>query len=211
MHRHVCTRIQNTFKALFFPKRLTEILLEGLSELPTSPIPAPFCIAHTPFPIYSLGKYDHPVWHALIYEIKFYKNKHAIQLLAPVIKHSLNSDRLSLSEPLILPIPLYPAREKKRGFNQVSIVLRAAQIDIREDILQRTLQRKQQKTLNRTEREKNIAGSFEVPAHKQTALIGRHIILVDDVCATGSTVREAARTVTRAGALSVTILAFCNS
>jgi predicted amidophosphoribosyltransferase len=82
---------------------------------------------------------------------------------------------------------------------------------LNEKVLVRSIQREQQKTLHREAREKNISGSFEVPAHMLAEVSARHIILVDDVCATGSTVREAAHTLMRAGAVSVTIFVFCNS
>jgi ComF family protein len=210
---------------VIFRERDGEKLLGILTELPPSTQPVPYIITHKPFPIYSLGKYDTKLWHALIYEIKFHKNKHAISLLAPAVRKALTAlseNVRSLASynsalPLMLPIPLYPARERARGFNQVSVVLHAALKNtplaehLNEHILARTIQREQQKTLHREAREKNISGSFEVLPHMRDTLRSRHIILVDDVCATGSTVREAAHTLMHAGAASVTIFVFCNS
>ena len=111
-------------------------------------------------------------------------------------------------------MPLHPARERARGYNQVARVLEACPDThalIRADLLQRTIHRVEQKTLNRTRREQNVAHSFTVPVHARADMTDAHILLIDDICATGATVREAARTCSEAGAASVTILVFCNS
>jgi ComF family protein len=170
-------------------------------------------ISRTPFHIYSLGRYDTALWHALITEIKFHRNTHAIALLAPHVKTALEHF-LSQQERLIIPIPLHPSKERARGFNQVTEVLQTACSDaptlvqhIHTDMLYKIKRTKEQKKLSREKRVDNIKKSFAVYG----SLAGQHILLVDDVCATGSTACEAGRACMAAGAASVQILAFCSS
>jgi ComF family protein len=194
-----------------FRSRATESLVSCIDTLPPHTLRS---ISHKPFPIYSLGRYDTRLWKALTYEIKFHKNRHAVALVSPLVRDALST--LTAHTPAcIVPIPLHPSRLRERGFNQVSLCLKNACHDtyhasyIDEDLLVRLRQKKQQKTLNRTKREENIAGAFALAP--QRTCVGLDIIIVDDVCATGATVREAARVCMTAGARSVRILTFCNS
>jgi predicted amidophosphoribosyltransferase len=74
-------------------------------------------------------------------------------------------------------------------------------------LLRRTRWTRSQVGMTRDQRRRNIAGAFGVPRHKRAALAGRNILLVDDVITTGATVEACARTLKRAGAARVDVLA----
>ncbi|MCC7356170.1 MAG: ComF family protein [Candidatus Doudnabacteria bacterium] len=104
----------------------------------------------------------------------------------------------------IIPIPLSPQRKRWRGFNQAEIV--AAQISINSNIplskaLIRNKNTKTQKDLNKKDRLENMKGSFEVSA--KANLKGKHVLLIDDVLTTGSTLLEATKALKEAGVTSV--------
>lgn len=114
---------------------------------------------------------------------------------------------------LVLPVPLHPRRLRRRGFNQSDLLLRkwqkragpAAVPPIASGVLRRARTTVPQAGLGRREREANIRGAFAVRRPEQ--VIGRHILLVDDVITTGTTVGECARALLDSGAARVDVLA----
>jgi predicted amidophosphoribosyltransferase len=66
----------------------------------------------------------------------------------------------------------------------------------------------QQVGLSRSERAANVQGAFRVPPEGKAAVVGRGLILVDDVLTSGATVEGCARALPRAGAANVDVLVF---
>lgn len=102
----------------------------------------------------------------------------------------------------IVPVPLHPARRRRRGFNQASLIGhaigRALSVPVLEGALRRTRQTEAQSGLTASERRPNVARAFEaVGAAPSRAL------LVDDVVTTGATLEAAARALRAAGAQRV--------
>ncbi len=106
---------------------------------------------------------------------------------------------------LVVPVPLHSRRLKERGFNQSGLLGRefARRLDLRIsfDILLRKNRTDPQTRLNRVERLKNVKGAFEAAGN--SAARGLHILLLDDVFTTGSTLSECAKALKRKGALQV--------
>jgi len=105
---------------------------------------------------------------------------------------------------LVLPIPLHPARFRKRGFNQAYLLARSWGDVVKRDILERTRRTSPQTGLGRKERLKNVKGAFAVKS--AAAVKDKHVLLVDDVYTTGATVKECARILKKSGAVQVDIL-----
>jgi ComF family protein len=138
--------------------------------------------------------------------------------LREIIHHLKYSDRVSLAKPLgdllrqclereafrgetIIPVPLYPARERQRGFNQAELIAARLGRPVSTKILRRRKNTASQTGLTRNERKRNLASAFEA----QCAIKGT-LIVVDDVYTTGSTMNEITRTLKRAGAERVEVL-----
>jgi ComF family protein len=106
----------------------------------------------------------------------------------------------------IVPVPLHPARFRERGFNQAvllaQLLAQRAAIPLL-DCLQRTRYTTTQTRLDRHERMENLRDAFRV--RHSAAVQSRHLLIVDDVFTTGSTVDECARVLRRAGAASVRV------
>jgi len=104
----------------------------------------------------------------------------------------------------VIPIPLHPTRLAQRGFNQSGLLARsigrALDVPVVEDKLRRIRDTPSQITLTVVERRRNVQGAF---ATDPGVLIGKSILLVDDVATTGSTLRAAAFALRHAGARSV--------
>lgn len=106
---------------------------------------------------------------------------------------------------LLLPVPLHPRRLKARGFNQALLLARGfPDKPVGLEVLTRERHTKPQVGLNPKERRDNVKGAFGVP--RPEAVKGKKILLIDDLYTTGSTVRECARVLRRAGAARVEVL-----
>lgn len=98
---------------------------------------------------------------------------------------------------VICPVPLHPQKEKKRGYNQswwiASGIARQMQKELSDDNLKRITATETQTRKTRFERWQNVEGIFELT--NPEAFSGKHILLVDDVVTTGSTLEACAHTV----------------
>lgn len=96
----------------------------------------------------------------------------------------------TVSNAVLLPVPLHPARMRKRGFNQAASIARGIQqvcsiSVISEEVVTRVKNTKTQTGFSLNKRQNNIRGAFKVNA--PSALSGKTLIIVDDVFTTGST------------------------
>ncbi|MEA2020656.1 MAG: ComF family protein [Patescibacteria group bacterium] len=111
-----------------------------------------------------------------------------------------------LPDTVLVPIPLHPLRLWERGFNQSEIFAKylAQQLDLSVSFLglKRAHYTQSQTKLNQQERKKNVRGAFSC----SSALEGKNIVLVDDVCSTGATLSEASKMLKKKGARSVWVL-----
>ena len=108
----------------------------------------------------------------------------------------------------IIPIPMYRARERVRGYNQSTRLATVVGSDLGIPVHNRLLSRDRptppQVGLNLDDRLKNLAHAFTAKAELAT---GKRFLLIDDVSTTGSTFREAAAALKAAGARAVYCLA----
>lgn len=107
----------------------------------------------------------------------------------------------------LVPVPLYRRRERERGFNQADALCRRMSRSAGLPVwraLRRVRSTRQQTRLSHEERRSNLRGAF-APVPRRP-VVGAHLLLVDDVFTTGSTVHECARVLRAAGAASVRVL-----
>ena len=99
----------------------------------------------------------------------------------------------------ILPVPLHPARQRQRGYNQAiqlaRVVAGALGIELVLQLSQRIRNTAPQAGLDARSRRRNLRGAFAA----KSANRWRHVALIDDVYTTGDTVMELANTLKRAG------------
>lgn len=105
----------------------------------------------------------------------------------------------------VVPLPAAPRRVRQRGYDQA--VLLADEVGAvrgipRSDGLVRTRDTTAQAHLDRLQRQKNVAQAF---AWSGPVCRGR-VLLVDDICTTGATLREAIRTLQQSGFRDVDVM-----
>ena len=90
---------------------------------------------------------------------------------------------------VIVPVPLHPTKERKRGYNQSDHFAMGLSKTMDKPWLKKGLKRitygESQTNMNRAERYENVMQSFKVG--KASDLQGKHVLLVDDVLTTGAT------------------------
>jgi ComF family protein len=141
----------------------------------------------------------------LVHEFKYGHHRHLQYPLAAWLGETPNDPRLAGRQiDLIVPVPLHPARERERGFNQAALLaeLLARQIHLPlRPVLERIRYTTTQTAYDRAERMENLRDAFRL--RKNRDVRGLHVLLIDDVLTTGSTLSECARVLKKAGALSV--------
>jgi ComF family protein len=114
--------------------------------------------------------------------------------------------------PVLVPVPLFPARERERGYNQSSLLAvalsRRWDLQVVLDCLRRCRTTQSQTRLSAAERARNVSGAFSVQPTAAALLRGKHIMLVDDVVTTASTMNECAATLFGGGARIVSYVTF---
>lgn len=110
---------------------------------------------------------------------------------------------------LLVPVPLHPSKQRRRGFNQAEYLADRIGafygIPVSGRVLIKKRKTKSQKKLNAAERYRNLQNAFEA----RERLDGLRILIIDDVYTTGSTMDAAAACLLEAGAAQVYFLTVC--
>ena len=112
---------------------------------------------------------------------------------------------------IIVPAPMYRRDVRKRGFNQSALIAkevgRILGIPSDRSAAVKTRPTHTQKGLSGRERKVNLSNAFSA----SDRLKGKRVLLVDDICTTGSTLREVAAAIKKAGAASVHCACCCKT
>ncbi len=207
--------IRNFFTHIYdyiLPKRRDTLVVETLTEEKIFELPrAPRC--DDADWIGALFNYHDDRVRALVWELKYRGNTFPVEHIGTLMYeeiHAIVSDVLLFEHDarfVLIPIPITPERRHERGYNQSEYIARAiVASDIHHTLLyapqwlEKTKEtEKQSRTQSRSERLKNIIGSFRAHPHVENA----YVILVDDVVTTGATLSEARRVLLEAGATDV--------
>lgn len=141
----------------------------------------------------------------LIHRFKYSGQFHLRNLLVVWLEEALRDPRIA-QEPFdaLVPVPLHPTRVRERGYDQIAALVELLGKRSRQPVwrcLRRSRYTESQTRFSRKERLQNLRNAFEV--RKGSAVLGKRLILVDDVLTTGSTLDECARVLNTHGAKSV--------
>lgn len=150
-----------------------------------------------------------PVARTVALRLKYGRRLGHARLMARLMARSFEA-LAGEAEPLLVPVPLHRWRLWSRGFNQAALIadelarLTGAAHD--PHLLVRRKATAALRGKGRREREKIVAGAFALAPDAKTRAVGRHLVLIDDVHASGATLRAAARALRRSGAARVSAL-----
>ncbi|MBR5808767.1 MAG: ComF family protein [Clostridia bacterium] len=112
----------------------------------------------------------------------------------------------------IIPVPLHELRLLERGYNQSEIIAdeisKLSGVVMINDGLFRIRETKRQSSLKGIARRENVKGAFYAYPN---VIDGKRIILVDDICTMGETLRASAEALKNAGAKEIIAITLCVS
>jgi len=186
----VCPRCLNTIlkadteliEAEYNRKFRNERIIEGFSSLY----------------IFEKDKTFQDIVHSIKYGKKFLAGVFLGKLLAESLKDKIKSWKIDL----IIPVPLHHLKKAERGYNQAEYIAKgiSKKLGIQElnTVIGRVRYTESQTSMTLQEREQNIAKAFKVKRKKK--IKSRNVLLVDDVIATGATVKECGKILKENGA-----------
>lgn len=148
--------------------------------------------------IYCAGVYSKNL-QKLIRGLKYHNQRDLAYYLAKFMAEYFSkiTDKNSFE---VVPVPIFPKREKKRKYNHMNLVgeefCRITSNTLNTSIIKRVKDTKPQYKLKRNERVKNLSDAFKVD---KTNYTGKTILIIDDICTTGSTFEEMIRELKRNG------------
>lgn len=170
-----------------------------------------------PYVLGAATNYDDPVARTIIHVCK-YQKVHALtdvcsRLLVAYVDQLDPQPMIMHADPIVVPIPLHPKKESKRGFNQSALIAQqfahVKQFPYAELLVKTINNEPQAQTKTHTERFDRMRDAFAVP---DPALVQhKNIILIDDVSTSGATLSEAARALKVAGAKQILALVFAKA
>ena len=125
----------------------------------------------------------------LLHQLKYKGNREVGRKLGSLFGYDLIQNAIYRNIDAIVPVPLHPKKEKKRGFNQSTEICQGLSQAMDRPLilgnLIRIVHADSQTRKGRFERWENVSGIFSVK--NGTSLTGKHLLLVDDVVTTGAT------------------------
>lgn len=127
--------------------------------------------------------------HKLVIALKYFGNKEMGYYLGRLTGRELVSSGRFEDVDVLVPVPLNPRKEKKRGYNQAAVIASGIasvwKKPVLEDGISRNIFTETQTQKNRISRWQNMQGVF---SSSQTGVLeGKHIMLIDDIITTGAT------------------------
>ena len=162
-------------------------------------------------PVFGAGRccfLHREVGATLVRALKYGRGEYLLVDLQRAVQR-LHHLRSHVTGAVLVPVPLHPARERERGFNQ-SARLAAAWAEVLPvkgwaPCLRRVVWTGSQTRLARDQRHRNVRGAFALRPGAQVTPDLTYVV-VDDVFTTGSTINECCRVLRQAGARSVRVL-----
>jgi ComF family protein len=171
--------------------------------------PCPVC-GPSFLPLLAYGNYRPPL-REIIVQFKFKGIGAPARYIASQIPVRFKNQLSRFRAECIVPVPLHPHRQYRRGYNQARRFAVALSdslgLPLDDGLVVRTGWRRPQSRLDTRRRERNVRNAFQAT---DTVEKGRRVILVDDVVTTGATVREAARVLEEAGCRVVLVIAMAH-
>ncbi len=149
----------------------------------------------------------------LMHQLKYRRNKElGLQLGRMMGSALMSSNRFSDIDALV-PLPLFPSKEKKRGYNQSRVlcdgISEIFNLPVLSNVIARPQHTETQTKKGRIERWRNIEGKFRLVDPEE--IKNKHLLLVDDVITTGATLEACGNELLSAENVKLSIATLCRA
>lgn len=157
--------------------------------------------------IYCAGVYSKNL-QKMIRGLKYHKQKDLAYYQAKFMW--LYWEKVGINEDFqIVPVPIFPKRKKKRKYNHMELVAeefaKLSGYEVNFELIKRIKDTKPQYKLNKSQRMMNLSNAFEV--NKDKLINNKKILIIDDICTTGSTFEEMIKEFNNVGIYDITCFA----
>ncbi|MEM9504958.1 MAG: ComF family protein [Cyanobacteria bacterium P01_E01_bin.43] len=146
--------------------------------------------------------YQGPLKRAIA-TLKYENHPELAEPLGQALGQVWRQSPLTGKAPIVVPIPMFAAKQRQRGFNQAVLIARAFCLKTGLPLARQGLLRQRdtapQFTLGLTARQQNLSGAFALGPAFQRRRPRRSVLLLDDIYTTGTTVQNAATELRRCG------------
>mgnify|MGYP002854940534 CR=1 FL=1 len=145
----------------------------------------------------------------LVYELKYHNHPEIGEVMGRMIAREFGNAHFFDGIDMLVPVPLARSRQRQRGYNQSMMLARGVSqvtgLPVAEKVVVRTRFVESQTGLVRHERQANVEHVFALK--DASALVGKHLLLIDDVVTTGATMTACARELLTVDGLRISLLA----
>lgn len=145
---------------------------------------------------------------SLIHDLKYKDNQDVGKFLAYLTFARIKAFEVYKSIDAIIPVPLHPKKERKRGYNQLTLfgktLASLLYTSYNTAILRRGLQTKTQTLKSRFERFTSNQSKFYIDDF--STLENKHVLLIDDVITTGATLEACAHELLKIKNIRISVL-----
>ena len=145
----------------------------------------------------------------LIHELKYNQKPYIGELIGNIYGEDLSKSSFIETVDVIVPVPLHPKKKALRGYNQAETFAKgisiSTSIPFSVDQLVRIVHNPTQTKLSKTQRWENVNGIFDVK--DKSAFEDKHVLLVDDVITTGSTIEACAKALLKCANVTISVAA----
>lgn len=153
------------------------------------------------FPFVRIAAFAHFVkggtLQPLIHSLKYNNNPKLGVFMGQLSGREMSGSSFLEDIDFLIPVPLHPKRQKERGYNQAEEIAKGISVEtgipLCSDVLIRTINNTSQTKHSRFERWSNTDGIFSIVSPE--ILDNKHILLIDDVVTTGSTLESCVKTI----------------
>ncbi len=151
----------------------------------------------------------HSEFAELVYNLKYRNHPEIGQHLGRIVARDLQAECFFEGIDAVVPVPISRQRRRSRGYNQShEICLGISQqtgLPVFDGVVERLDFKQSQTRLNPFERRDNVANAFRLIAPDRIA--HRHLLLVDDVVTTGSTIIACAQQLAQVEGVKISVFA----
>lgn len=155
----------------------------------------------------SMFQYEGEQTRRILHNIKYFDRPEAAVVLARVfVREQAETDFFDGID-LIIPLPLAKQKRRKRGYNQCDYIARGLSqqsgVAVADDVAIRSVNNPTQTLLDHEQRKENVKGIFKLVNPQKIS--GKHVLIVDDVITTGSTILSFAGEIAKAPGVSISV------